>query len=110
MALPAVLLLSACGGTSRVHLSSPASLSPDETYLCAIAALNQLGYRIDRAERAARRLEGRSIRQRGWTSTREPLHDEIIVSLAQEPGGDVVHVIATDRGHAEEILERCSKT
>ncbi|GBD33239.1 hypothetical protein HRbin33_02220 [bacterium HR33] len=72
-----------------------------------VAAVNQLGYRVERADRAAVVVSARSLRPRGRLPSGDPRYDELTVSVAQEPTGDVLHVVATDRGHARAVLERC---
>jgi hypothetical protein len=72
------------------------------------ATLNELGYRIDRRDRATGRVVGRGTTRRGWMRG-QPAYDEITVSVAHEPLGDWLHVTSTDRGHAERVAAPCGR-
>ncbi|HWP37839.1 MAG TPA: hypothetical protein VNL18_09850 [Gemmatimonadales bacterium] len=97
----------ACGSTGPYRVSVPAPADGNAVFFCVVAELNQLGYRLDRRDRAMGRIEGRGTVRRGWTSTREPIYDDITVFLAHEPSGDVLRVTSSDRGHAERVATRC---
>ncbi len=95
-----------CSAGGRAHLSAPAPQNLTEIYFCVVAAVNQMGYRIERADRDAVVVSARSLRPHGRTPSGDPRYDQLTISVAQEPSGNVVRVVATDRGHGRAVLER----
>lgn len=100
--------VAACAGTSPQRLSAPAPADSNELYFCVVAQINALGYRIHRADRESQLIQARSIRPQGRDANLDPLYNEITVTVSHETSGDTMHVTATDRRHAEAIVNHCA--
>ncbi|HEX9580371.1 MAG TPA: hypothetical protein VF970_04625 [Gemmatimonadales bacterium] len=99
----------ACAASGPYRLRTPAPADQNEVFFCVVAAMTQHGYRVERRDRAAGVVRGRAIRPRGRTSRGDPRYDELAVTLLHDPAGDFLLITADDRGHAQEIAQRCGK-
>lgn len=100
--------VAACAGGAPQRLSAPAPADPNELYFCVVSQVNALGYRVQRADRESQLIQARSIRPQGRDANLDPLYNEITVTVSHDTSGDTMHVTATDRRHAEAIVNHCA--